>query len=548
MSGPSPSALAARTNALEALGNGVFDLLIVGGGITGAGIARDAALRGLSVALIDKNDFASGTSSKSTKLVHGGLRYLEQGQVKLVFESVSERARLTKLAPHLVRPIEFLVPSYRQDRPGLFVMDCGLWLYDALSKFSSPKMHKTYRRRRVEALEPALRREHLQGGIIYYDCATDDARLTVENVLDARTLGATALNHVRATRLIKDGERFGGAEVVDEPTGTTLRVKARVVVNATGPWCDEIRQLYGAPPILGPTKGVHIVVDAKRLPLQRALLVKERKRVVFCLPWGPRSVIGTTDTFYDGSPDGVRADHADVSYLLDVGNHYFPDSKLTMADVLATWAGLRPLLRPPSAANASAVSREHHIEAAPGLVTVAGGKLTTYRIMAAEVVDRAVAQLASTRGSTTHERPLPGGVGVDGARGIAAIAQELAAIDLDAVVAKHLANTYGARAHDVAARIVADRSLGARLDPELPFVMAEVDEAVEREQALTLVDVFERRVPLILHARDQGLHAVTLAAPRMAQRLGWSPADTARELEAYRGAVELTRRFRTDPS
>ncbi len=541
----SPPVVAARAAGVRALATGIFDVMVIGGGITGAGIARDAALRGLSVALIDKGDFASGTSSKSTKLVHGGLRYLEQGEVKLVFESVSERARLTRLAPHLVRPIEFLVPSYRTDKPGLFIMDCGLWLYDAMSKFSSPKMHKTYRKRRVEALEPGLRREDLRGGIIYYDCATDDARLTIENVIDANALGATLVNYVRAVKLVKEGERFTGAVVIDELTGITAMVRAKVVINATGPWCDEVRALYGAPPILGPTKGVHIVVDAKRLPLQRALLVKEKKRAVFCLPWGARSVIGTTDTFYDQSPDDVHADHADVSYLLEIGNHYFPAAKLTMSDVLATWAGLRPLLRPPSARGESAVSREHHIESVPGLVTVAGGKLTTYRIMAAEVVDHAATQLSSTRASTTQDRPLPGGEGVDGARGIDAIAQTLAAKDLDAVVAIHLARTYGARALAVAARIANERSLGDRLDPELPFVMAEVDEAVEREHAMTLADVFERRVPLLLHSRDQGLHAATSAAPRMAQWLAWSEADLARELDAYRKVVASTRRFRT---
>ena len=538
--------LAARTAALGALQNGLFDVLVIGGGITGAGIARDAALRGLSVALVDKGDFASGTSSKSTKLVHGGLRYLEQGEVKLVFESVSERARLTRLAPHLVRPIEFLVPSYRQDRPGLFIMDCGLWLYDAMSGFSSPKMHKTYRRRRIEALEPALRRDALQGGIVYYDCATDDARLTIENIIDAQSLGATLLNHVRAVRLVKEGTEFRGAELIDERTGAKLTCRAKVVINATGPWCDEVRELYGAAPILAVTKGVHIVVDSKRLPLQRALLVKEQKRVVFCLPWGARSVIGTTDTFYEQSPDDVHADRADVDYLLEVGNHYFPEAKLTTSDVLATWAGLRPLLRPPSVESASTVSREHHIESVPGLVTVAGGKLTTYRIMAAEVVDRAAEQLQTRQRSTTHDRSLPGGEGVHGRAGIDAIAQQLVATNMDAVVAQHLAATYGGRAPAVAARITAERALGDRLDPELPFVMAEVDEAVEREHALTLTDVFERRVPLLLHARDQGLHAATLAAPRMARRLGWSEADTARELVSYRAAVATTRRFRTD--
>jgi glycerol-3-phosphate dehydrogenase len=535
----------ARREGLAALSERRFDLVIIGGGITGAGIARDAALRGLSVALVDKGDFASGTSSKSTKLVHGGLRYLEQGHVRLVFESVHERAVLLRLAPHIVRPLEFLVPSYRGDRPGLFVMDCGLWLYDALSGFTSPKVHRTYRRRRVESLEPGLRKDALRGGIVYYDCSTDDARLTIENLIDARALGAVVLNHVRATRLIKEGDRFCGVEVEDRRTGQgPIAVRGRVVINATGPWCDEIRHLYGADRILGPTKGVHIVVDATRLPLGRALLVREQKRVVFCLPWGRRSVIGTTDTFYEGAPDDVVADRRDVDYLLEVGNHYFPDAKLELSDVLATWSGLRPLLRPPSSADASAVSREHHLESLPGLMTIAGGKLTTFRRMAAEVVDVAAEQLErKIPASSTSTRALPGGVEVDGAAGIAAIAARLRS-QLPEEVATHLAQTYGARAASLEARIAAEPPLAERLDPELPFLLAEVDEAVEVEQAVALGDLLERRVPLSLCGRDQGLDQAERVARRMGQKLGWSDADSARELERYRAAIDQTRRFR----
>ena len=534
------TALSARAADLRTLADTAFDLLIIGGGITGAGVARDAALRGLSVALVERNDFASGTSSKSTKLVHGGLRYLEQGHVRLVFESVNERALLMRLAPHLVRPLEFLVPSYRGDKPGLFVLDCGLWLYDALSGFTSPKLHKAYRKGDVFKLEPGLRRDELKGGIVYYDCTTDDARLTIENIMDARAVGAVALNHVRALRLLKDGDRFVGAEV--EADGQAIPVRAKVVVNATGPWCDELRATYGASQILKPTKGVHIVVDAKRLPLGRALLVKEQKRVVFCIPWGARSVIGTTDTFYDGPPEQADADRSDVDYLLEVGNHYFPDAKLGLDDVLSTWSGLRPLLRPEGGQSESAVSREHHLEAQPGLVTIAGGKLTTYRRMSEEVVELAGRQLGPLQPRKTRERPLPGGVGVDGQGGLAELERRIVGLPPDIVT--HLVKTYGARAPALKARIDADPTLGARLDPELPFVRAEVDEAVDCEQALHLSDLLERRVPLSLHGRDQGLAAAPAIARQMGARLGWTDPDVAREVAAYRAAIEATRRFR----
>ena len=432
------------------------------------------------------------------------------------------------------------------ERPGLFVMDCGLWIYDALSGFTSPRVHRTYRRRRVLSLEPNLRRERLTGGILYYDCTTDDARLTLENILDARTLGAVVVNHVRATRLLKEDGRFVGVEAEDlRPGGGAFALRGKVVVNATGPWSDEIRALYGADRILGPTKGVHIVVDAKKLPLARALLVREQRRVVFCIPWGARTVIGTTDTFYDGAPEDAHADRADVDYLLEVGNHYFPGAKLGLDDVLATWCGLRPLLRPPASAEASAVSREHHLETAPGLVTIAGGKLTTYRRMAAEVVDLAAAQLAQKVAlSSTVDRRLPGGVDVEGAAGVAALAEELAAGGLPADVATHVARSYGARARSIAARVAAEPALAERLDPELPFIAAEVDEAVDVEQAVALADLLERRVPLALHGRDQGLGAADRVARRMGARLGWTDADVARELEHYRAVIDETRRFR----
>src|SRR6201996_8007403 len=257
------SALQARAATLGRLSSEEFDVLVIGGGITGVGIARDAALRGLKVALVEKADFASGTSSKSSKLVHGGFRYLEHAQFRLVFEGTNERALLMKVAPHLVRPLEFLLPVYKADKPGLFVLDVGLWIYDGMSKFSSPKLHRTVRAGRLAKLEPGLKLDALEGGLLYYDCATDDARLTLENVIDARSLGAAIVNYTRAVKLIKDGDRIAGAEVqaIEAGQGATLPIRARVTINATGPWCDEIRALAGDAGILHTSKGVHLVVD-----------------------------------------------------------------------------------------------------------------------------------------------------------------------------------------------------------------------------------------------------------------------------------------------
>jgi glycerol-3-phosphate dehydrogenase len=546
------TAQAERAATLRRLASETFDLLVIGGGITGVGVARDAAARGLKVALVEKTDFAAGTSSKSSKLVHGGFRYLEHAQFRLVFEGTNERALLMRVAPHLVRPLEFLLPVYKHDKPGLFVLDVGLWIYDGLSKFSSPKLHRTVRAGRVARLEPGLKLDGLEGGLLYYDCATDDARLTIENVIDGRTLGAAIVNYARAVRLLREGDRIAGAEV--EADGNTLPIRARVTVNATGPWCDEIRQLAGDPGILHTSKGVHLVVDAKRLQPRHAVVMKQKKRVVFCIPWGTpgvndRTVIGTTDTFYEGQPEDVHTDADDVAYLLGLANDYFPDSKLTPDDVLATWAGLRPLIKPDSdTASASEVSREHTILSRPGLVTIAGGKLTTYRRMASEVVEHAGQQLGGLAPAATADRPLPGAAGgiyEGGYAAVTALQDQLAAEGVvDAAVAKHLVHTYGTRAASVTARVRAEAALGQRLDAELPFVLAQVDVAVDEEQARTVEDVLGRRLPLLLRARDQGLGCVDVVAARMAARLGWSASEQQRQAEHYRGVVARTRLFR----
>jgi glycerol-3-phosphate dehydrogenase len=406
---------------------------------------------------------------------------------------------------------------------------------------------------RLGKLEPALKRQGLDGGLLYYDCATDDARLTLENIVDARALGATIANYTRAVKLLREGDRIAGAEVQPldgSDAGAILPVRAKVTINATGPWADDVRKLAGESGILHVSKGVHLVIDAARLNPRHAVVMKQKKRIVFCIPWGTdRTVIGTTDTFYDGPPEDVHADADDVAYLLGLTNDYFPDARLTPDDVLATWAGLRPLIKPDSdVATASDVSREHHILERPGLVTIAGGKLTTYRRMAAEVVERAGAQLGEIKECGTAERPLPGAaepIYSAGYAGVTQLSDRLAAEGVvDAAVAKHLAASYGARAPSVVARVAAEPALGERLDPELAFVMAQVDVAVDEEQALTVEDVLGRRVPLLLRGRDQGLGCSERVARRMAHKLGWDEARTQREIEHYRGVVAGTRRFR----
>ena len=538
-----------RQAALKQLGEQTFDVLVVGGGITGTGIARDAALRGLKVALVEKLDFAAGTSSKSSKLVHGGLRYLEHAEFALVFESVNERKRLMKLARHLVRPLPFLVTNYKGDKRFLATLALGLWIYDALCFFGNYRNHVTYGAKKTMKLEPTLKSQGLNGGILYYDCLTDDARLTLECALDAQSLGAVVLNHVKAGKLLRAADgRVQGAVVEDIETGTTVEVRSKVVINATGPWSDEVRALAGEPRILKPTKGIHIVVDAARLPVKHALMMNSPrdKRAVFCIPWGlGRTVVGTTDTFFDGSPDKLEPTKEDVTYLLETANSYFPQASLVEDDVLSTWSGLRPLLKPDDeGAGASAVSREHEIYDSPGFVTIAGGKLTTFRLMAAQVVDKAITQLDVTTRSTTATRPLPGSQGLDGTdEALAQLAKSLEGKGLPEGGPEYLAGEYGTRAPLLLERAAADGL--ERLDPELPSIFAQVDLAIDDEFARTLDDVLSRRIPLILRARDQGLGIAPKVAERMAAKLGWSKERTERELTHYRAVVNGTRAFKT---
>lgn len=541
------AAVDSRARTLKALADETFDVLVVGGGITGTGIARDAALRGLKVALVEKLDFASGTSSKSTKLIHGGLRYLELGEIGLVFESVNERNRLMRLARHLVRPLPFLVAHFKGDRRWLVTLDVGLWLYEALCFFGGYRNHKTYRAQKTLELEPTLRREGLTGGILYYDAMTDDARLTLENALDARDLGAVIANHVRAGALLKQGDAITGVTATDTVSGASFDVRAKVVVNATGPWSDEVRALANEAPLLKPTKGIHVVVDEQRLPARNALVMAhpKDKRVMFTIPWGlGRTAIGTTDTFFDGRPDTVEPTASDVTYLLDAANHYYPDAKLVPDDVISTWSGLRPLLKPPDAgAGASQVSREHVLVERKGFLTIAGGKLTTYRTMAAEVVDRAAKQLGVTKASATGERPVPGSVGLmESDEALEAFVKSLEGPTLSAAHAHAFVHMYGARAKAVLARCT--NGGATRVDAELPWLMGQVDEAIDAEFAQTLDDVLSRRLTLVLRARDQGLAVAPTIAARMAERLGWTPERTERELAAYRAVVESSRAWR----
>jgi glycerol-3-phosphate dehydrogenase len=541
---------------------GEVDVMIVGGGINGAGIARDAARRGLSVVVIEKDDLASGTSSRSSKLIHGGLRYLESYEFSLVFEAVSERRILLDLAPHLVNPLGFLFPVYKGSRKNLRIIRAGMWLYDGLSLFRSPKIHKSLSPSEVAELEPAVKIEGLRGAPLYYDCATDDARLTLEVAIDATHAGATVVTHAKVESFLEENGRVVGAKVRSARGGQEKTVRAKVVVNATGPWTDATRAMSrgDAPPLLRVTKGVHVVVDRAKLPIENAVVCFHPvdDRVLFAIPWGDRSYIGTTDTDFDGDLDDLYATADDVRYLLEAARVYFPEHPLEAADVIATWTGLRPLIAPEGSTEGvaeSKVSREHQILIGEdGLITVAGGKLTTFRRMSAEVVDTVLRLLRLSDSapreiaeSRSDRVPLPGALGWpedDDESKVIARVLETGAPAIDETIAAHLTSVYGMVAVQVAGLCAADPSLATPLVEGRPEILAQVDWAVHRELAASVSDVMIRRTQLFFRDFDQGLSAVAAVADRMAEILRWTDEERAASIAEYRAEVERSRRFK----
>ena len=531
---------ATRASRLGRLRGEGFDVLVIGGGITGAGIARDAAMRGLRTALVERDDFGSGTSSRSSRLVHGGVRYLEHGHLHLVFESSRERRTLMRIAPHLVRPLRFTWPVYRGARVPRWKLNAGLFMYDVLAVFRNVRNHRALEAAEVIAQEPSVRRDDLVGGAEYYDAATDDARLTLANVISAEEHGAAVVNHASVVRLTRDGARVTGAVVRDHESDVEFTVRAAVVVNATGPWTDAVRALDAseARSAVRATKGVHIAVPRERLSTYGALtlLSPVDGRVMFALPSTVTTIIGTTDTPTDERPDEVRASAADVEYLLATANLFFPAARLTSNDVVAAWAGIRPLVASGFTSDPASASREHRISrSASGVISVSGGKLTTYRSMAAEVVTVVERSLGRRRSRATTDRvPLPGG-------DVRSLDEALRAAELavgDAVIARRLVEAHGSRWREVSALTSEEPALARRIVRDLPYLLAEVVYAVEHEMAVTLADVLVRRLRVAYESADHGRAASRVATAVLAGRLGWDNARARTEIARYEAEVE----------
>jgi len=537
-----------RAAALSAMAAEPVDVLVIGGGITGAGIARDAALRGFRVALVDKGDFGAGTSSHSSRLIHGGIRYLEHRDFRLVFEASHERRVLLRIAPHLVRPLPFLFPVYRGARVPAWKLRAGMWLYDILAAFRNVKNHRWLSPKQVRRAEPALKDRGLKGAALYWDAQTDDARLVLATMRSAARAGALVANYAEVTSLLTPDGRVRGAVVRDVLSGETRTVRALVVVNAGGPWVDALRRMDDptAPPLLRATKGAHVAVPRRRIGNERAITLFSAidGRVMFVLPWGDLSYVGTTDTDADASPDDLRVTAADVTYLLRSANAAFPEAHLSANDIVSVWVGLRPLLRQDQASSPAQVSREHRVvESAQGLITIAGGKLTTYRIMARDVADRVAARLHQLDGRPiaprppTDRLPLPGGEAAE----LDVLREGARARGVPDATARHLVASYGSETPAILNLVDRDRGLGEPIVPGRPEIWGEVAHAVEREMALRVQDVLVRRLHLFYEYPEQGSAVAAPVAQRMKKLLGWDDVREAEDLLDYFRLVEQSK-------
>lgn len=527
-----------RTAALNALGDKEIDVLVIGGGVVGAGAALDAASRGLTVTMVEARDFAAGTSSRSSKLIHGGLRYLEQLDFWLVREALKERGLLlNKLAPHLVRPVPFLFPLQHRVWERAYI-GAGVALYDTLGGARALPMHRHLSRTRALELAPALRPDAMTGAIRYYDAQVDDARHTMTIARTAAQHGATVLTRTKVTGLLREGERVVGATVTDLETGREYTVRARSVISATGVWTDEMNKLTGVdfPFHVRTSKGVHILVPRERLDLDTGLIMRTEKSVLFVIPWLGHWIIGTTDTDWSLDKDHPSASQADIRYILDHVNSLLREP-LTEADIVGTYAGLRPLLSGASSSDTTKLSREHAVaEPVPGLFVIAGGKYTTYRVMAADVVDAAVKDFGrAVAPSVTEHLPLLGAVGYQElAEDAARVAQRAG---LPTATVEHLLGRYGSAIADLFEMIERDPELGKPLPGAEEYLAAEAVYAVTHEGALHLDDVLTRRTRISIEVADRGLTAAPAIATLIAPHLGWDATVLEREVTRYRDRV-----------
>ncbi|MGI4896200.1 MAG: glycerol-3-phosphate dehydrogenase/oxidase [Janthinobacterium lividum] len=541
----------AREDALREMTRGELDILVVGGGVVGTGAALDAVTRGLRTGLVEARDWASGTSSRSSKLVHGGLRYLEMLDFALVHEALRERGLLrNKLAPHLVRPVPFLYPLTHRFRERPYI-GSGIALYDGMAISGGNNqgfpLHRHLTRKGVAKEAPGIRKDAMIGAIQYYDGQVDDARHTMMIARTAATYGASIANRTRVKDFVREGERVVGAVLVDLESGTEITVKAKQVINATGVWTDETQELVNARGQfkVRASKGIHLVIPKDRIQSRTGMILRTEKSVLFIIPWGRHWIIGTTDTDWTLDKAHPAATSADIDYVLGHANAVLK-SPLTRADVQGVYAGLRPLLSGESEST-SKLSREHVVgHPVPGLVVVAGGKYTTYRVMAKDAVDVAVEGIVGRiPESTTENVPL---VGAEGYHAMWNLRQQLATqagIHVDHV--EHLLNRFGSAIGEVLDLVKADPTLGEVLPHADDYLKAEVVYAVTHEGARHLDDVLARRTRISIETYDRGTESAELVADLMGAQLDWDAERRSTEVKTYQERVAAERASQEQP-
>lgn len=544
-----------REQDLSRMESETFDVLVVGGGVTGAGVALDAAARGYTVALVEKSDFASGTSSKSTKLVHGGIRYLPEFDFGLVREALTERGILLRNAPFLVEPVGFVLPIYKGDRhpvglpfttPGgvglSFILNLGLWFYDLLAGRRSVQKHRHLSRAQVLQLAPGLVTDGLKEGFIYYDAQTNDARLTMTLLRTAAQHGAVIANYAEVTSFLTEGEKVRGARVCDHLSQRQIIVRARHIINAAGIFSEEVESLLSKDPQVSiePSKGVHLVFAREDVKLgDDAIVLPETddRRLLFLVPWQSRALFGTTDS---GAGDLSRplTSREDIAYLLHHLNRYLAVD-LSEENIVSTYAGYRPLVRPGRGTKHSPakLSRTHAVLESPsGLVTIVGGKMTTYRRMAQDTIDVLSRRDGSALVHPTEQLSLYGSSGWPSVR--QDIETKGRALGLPSAILTHLGKSYGAEALRILQLLEEDPAPGQPLIADLPYIRAEVLHACRAEMAITPYDVLARRTSITLEDRQRGLGVLPEVAALMAKELNWSPEQQQRMIEEYRAAIE----------
>ena len=520
-----------------------FDILVIGGGINGAGIALDAASRGLKVALVEMSDFAGGTSSKSSKLIHGGLRYLEQYDFKLVREALQERELMvTTLAPHLVKPVSFLYPLHEKFKERTYV-GAGMALYDALRGFKRAlPWHKHISQKELSEVAPSLRLDLITGGYQYFDAQVDDARHTMMIARTAAKYGAIITTRTSCKSLIREGRKVQGAVIVDTESGEEITVKAKCTIMAAGVWTDSLYDSFGIKPgyRVRMSKGAHIVVPGSAIKSNTGVIIKTELSVLFIIPWGDKWIVGTTDTDYNDDPAAPLATREDVNYILAQANRVL-EPKLDKSQVIGVFAGLRPLVSSDPDSATTELSREHVVDhPVPGFVTIAGGKYTTYRVMSEDAVDSAVSDLMRIVPDSCTE-----GLAIIGADGYSVLlnkADDLASdygVSSSAIL--HLLERYGSLFHEVLEPAILDKNWSKPIVESLPYLRAEILYAVTHEGARSIDDVLSRRTRISFEASDQGTSAVEEVGEIISKVLGWNKTQTQASIDEYLAIVEEQR-------